>query len=1115
MASITQRRLEITGNIHIKDGEWPGTDEICNEKIKHTVTLKPNGKYEIVFTKVLKCGGECRTELNIEAKLKKNGEILVNVFTRFYEGASDDTDELEGSKSTKDLLVPIVDITSLTHHIIHDDIPDDETIVSLEFANRYTQWSPVISSGNVVAIHAALVPTENGDGEILLFGGDNHDHAAALAKQFDHSARFNCRHPDQALIPVRSPDFDVFCCGHSFLADGRLMVAGGTEKFVQDAGGIHVGVHFEGHRHSAAYDPISCTFSNLADMGPEPGHSEKGGGRWYPTLCTLETGEVYVFQGHPLGSDGRHGNNTPERYRSETNSWVILPEIGNVDADPILYSRLHLVNDGRVFVTSRINGYNNNILINPATSAVQEVSPLPDVDYHGYASPSVMLPLVPEDEYRARFLLCGGRTSQFLDLEKAGAGWQNVPRDGAITSSRFNSNATLLPTGDILLTGGTLPNTKPNDQTGVMRPEIYRTPLDRATLTYSNEVGQWKTIYDEATVLRNYHSSALLMPDGRVWTAGGNAAQQPGKPPTVTQKQIEIFDPPYPDGARPTITSGQSMIEYGEDFIIRSPQADIIGSIVLMRCGSSTHAFDSDQRAVYLRFRTEGGDQLIATAPPNGKIAPPGSYMVFIVDQSGRPCQYARFVSLGGPHRISKSLDIARRHLNLSSQLASEGQHAKAVIEAQAAVDELRGFEPPLDKKKEYLELLAFAWYYLANVLILAGRGSEAVKPAREAVQLYLELIGASGADVSTIASNLLSLSIQLSYTARLYAEAAKTVQVAVEMLRRIQPAHMDLFASTLYYLANFLILAERGHDAIEPAEEAVRVYKQLAVESGADVSTIASNLLSLSIQLSYTARLYAEATKTVQAAVEMLRRIQPAHMDLFASTLYYLANFLILAERGHDAIEPAEEAVRVYKQLAVESGANVSTIASNLLSLSIQLSYTARLYAEATKTVQAAVEMLRKIQPAHMDLFASTLYYLANFLILAERGHDAIEPAEEAVRVYKQLAVESGADVSTIASNLLSLSIQLSYTARLYAEAAKTVQAAVEMLRRIQPAHMDLFASTLYYLAVFLQTDGHDSEAIPTAREAVQVYRRLAQEDPDKFGPLLQQAEQLLASFN
>jgi hypothetical protein len=70
--------------------------------------------------------------------------------------------------------------------------------------------------------------------------------------------------------------------------------------------------------------------------------------------------------------------------------------------------------------------------------------------------------------------------------------------------------------------------------------------------------------------------------------------------------------------------------------------------MVLMRCGSSTHAFDGDQRAVLLRFQTTGANTLVATAPPSGAVAPPGPYMLFVVDDVGRPCEYAKFVTVGG-----------------------------------------------------------------------------------------------------------------------------------------------------------------------------------------------------------------------------------------------------------------------------------------------------------------------------------------------------------------------------------------------------------------------------------------------------------------------------------
>ena len=194
-------------------------------------------------------------------------------------------------------------------------------------------WSNIISTDDVVAIHAALLPTDNGDGQIVLFGGDDHyiANAPPQSTNYDHTRSFNCRNPTQALQYVKSPPWDVFCSGHAMIGDGRLLVAGGTDDFPLTAGPIHSPKHhFAGHRHCAAYNFLQKTFSVLADMQPEPGRNDgKGGGRWYPTLCTLGTGEVLAFQGHPNEDDYRHGNTIIERYQPLTNSWVGDKSIGN------------------------------------------------------------------------------------------------------------------------------------------------------------------------------------------------------------------------------------------------------------------------------------------------------------------------------------------------------------------------------------------------------------------------------------------------------------------------------------------------------------------------------------------------------------------------------------------------------------------------------------------------------------------------------------------------------------------------------------------------------------------------------------------------------------------
>lgn len=495
-------------------------------------------------------------------------------------------------------------------------------------------WSAPTSSDDVVAIHAALVPTANGDGEILLFGGDNHDLQASEQDLFDHARRFNCRHPTQPLVYVHSPDFDLFCSGHATLGDGRILVAGGTAEFPADAAGPHHNLHFDGHRHAVAYRPTVGAFAAVADMNREPGNTaQDSGGRWYPTLCTLATGEVLAFQGHPGGGDHRHGNNTPERYQPLTGSWTLLPPVGTVGGGPVLYPRLHALPDGEVFVSTPTPGFTRCISYNPWTGTAREVAPVPDPAYHGFARPAVLLPLHPEDGYRARVLVCGGTPSQVIDLGDGSPTWTTVPRSGsAATRDRKNCHATLLPTGDVLITGGTDDS---GDQNGVMQPELYHN-------------GAWQTVNEPATVLRNYHSTALLLPDGRVWTAGGNSPNQPGQPPTATQKQIEIYEPPYPAGPRPQITSAPGFLGYGDSFTVHVTGAAPITRVVLMRCGSATHAFNPDQRAVILEHDTSGANTLAVTAPPTGGVAPPGYYLLFVVDAQGRPCQYARFVRVGG-----------------------------------------------------------------------------------------------------------------------------------------------------------------------------------------------------------------------------------------------------------------------------------------------------------------------------------------------------------------------------------------------------------------------------------------------------------------------------------
>jgi hypothetical protein len=90
------------------------------------------------------------------------------------------------------------------------------------------------------------------------------------------------------------------------------------------------------------------------------------------------------------------------------------------------------------------------------------------------------------------------------------------------------------------------------------------------------------------------------------------------------------------NGARPTISSAPGTIQYAANFTVTTPDALQISSVALVRLGAVTHAFDQNQRYVPLTFQQVAGG-LTVQSPPSGNLAPPGYYMLFIVNSTGVP----------------------------------------------------------------------------------------------------------------------------------------------------------------------------------------------------------------------------------------------------------------------------------------------------------------------------------------------------------------------------------------------------------------------------------------------------------------------------------------------
>jgi glycosyltransferase involved in cell wall biosynthesis len=508
-------------------------------------------------------------------------------------------------------------------------------------------WELLPESTEILAVHAALLHT----GKVLYFAGSENDEERNLRRDVDSTRLWDPVARTVERLP--SASYDVFCGGHAFLGDGRLLVGGGIELYDIGRGVSQTHSHEVLHRPSgprdcALFHPI-FTAGTHPWMAATPMHPERGrntgGGRWYPTLVTLPNGQVLMMGGLPARTDGRQINTMLELFdpvAGPQGRWI---DAGDQFSATFAYPRMHLLPDGQVVCVTSMEYQTQKW--DPATGAWTSVAAAPGAGYDAIPNQpdpaeiswtSVLLPLMPPD-YRTRVLLAGKEVARLLDLGERGAStdaaWQNtaprtlpaVPGRHAANAVRVNINAILLPDGTILFVGGTPDGV---DEHGVLAAELYDPAADR-----------WTTL-SSMTIPRNYHSVALLLPDGRVWTAGSNFNAGHGL--ENRELRMEVYSPPYlSSGPRPAIETAPESLRLPTTFAIRTPQAHAIRSAALIRTSSVTHAFNADQRYVGLAIEGRSTGQLTVASPPDTRVAPPGHYLLFIIDQNGVP-SVGRFV---------------------------------------------------------------------------------------------------------------------------------------------------------------------------------------------------------------------------------------------------------------------------------------------------------------------------------------------------------------------------------------------------------------------------------------------------------------------------------------
>ncbi|HEX5704378.1 MAG TPA: galactose oxidase-like domain-containing protein [Pyrinomonadaceae bacterium] len=439
-----------------------------------------------------------------------------------------------------------------------------------------------------------------------------------------------CRNPPiQTYVRISDPPYttvstlynywlDLFCSGHSLLPDGRLLITGGTT--------------FQGPPNSGVYDttifdPSNNTFTNGSDYMYLP--------RWYPTNVALANGETLTISGSYLVGSQLNFNNYPQVWKT-TGGWRDIP--GAATPQHLwLYPWMHLTAGGLAYNSGPTQ---STYFIN--TSGNGSWSQGPNSIY-GLRDEGTSVMYEPN-----KIIVIGGgnkpegplgavvptNTAEKINLYDSPPTWTPA---ASMTYRRRHLNATILPNGKVLVTGGTKGGGFNNTchDNWVLEGEIW----DPATDTWSFTAA--------ATHPRLYHSAAVLLPDGRVlvggttpWGAGGGC---PGMSDQI--QQTEIYSPPYLFDAsgnevpRPSITSVQATATYGETITVGKPvdpPSQNISKVTLVRLSSTTHSFNQNQRFNNLSFTSFLGG-LNVTMPADGNLCPPGHYMLFIINSAGVP----------------------------------------------------------------------------------------------------------------------------------------------------------------------------------------------------------------------------------------------------------------------------------------------------------------------------------------------------------------------------------------------------------------------------------------------------------------------------------------------
>lgn len=496
------------------------------------------------------------------------------------------------------------------------------------------RWQPAFPIP-VFGVNAAMLPT----GKVLFYAYPKHPNSGttyheAWAALWDPSEGYGAasfRRVDPPLsinVEGQSKPANIWCSGTSFLADGQVLVTGGNLDYED----LDQGKYYRGLKEVYTFDPFTETWRRQPDMKK---------GRWYPSQLLMPDGRTMIIQG--LDDGGRSYKNhdieifTPAAQRGEVGRIDKVGEMPHTDQwSGELYPQMFWMPSGRGLVAGPTKTDNYVFDAFPAGQG-PTIKPLPRMITDRLWGNAVLVPGTAEGG-STRILQLGGspkepnasgdfpatRTSEYYDESNPGA-WRAAD---AQNIGRSHANTVLLPDRSMVTVGGGVG--EKNAKWG-----IWAFTESQKQVELRNPDGTWRlgAAQNEG---RAYHSTALLLPDGRVLSAGDDHNGPDGPYGNLDNDTAEIYEPPYLfKGPRPTITRAPSALGWNAEFTVDTDGG--VTDAVLIAPGAATHALDMNQRLVPLRLVQDGGGRKTFRSPPSKHVALPGYYMLFVLDGKGVP----------------------------------------------------------------------------------------------------------------------------------------------------------------------------------------------------------------------------------------------------------------------------------------------------------------------------------------------------------------------------------------------------------------------------------------------------------------------------------------------